>query len=292
MRMTLLVMLTAAVGCSGTPKKPARPPAAEVPPQSGQGSLENSIGMEFQLISPGKFMMGSEVKTKIPGTTTPVHEVTLTKPFYLGVYEVTQEQFERVMGMNPSNVEGPTNAVENVSWSDAVDFCGKLSAMPEERSAGRVYRLPTEAEWEYACRAGTTTEYCFGDDASKLGEYAWFFGNSNGRVHPVGTKKPNGWGLYDMHGNMWEWCQDHYARYTAEAVTDPINPAPGTASEDSGNPLDRILDAGRVVRGGGWRVYAAGCRSAYRNSNMPSLRGPVNGFRVALSSSGQPTGGP
>ena len=244
----------------------------------------------------------------------PVHEVTLTRPFYLGVYEVTQEQFGRVMGMNPTSVEGPTSAAENVSWSDAIDFCKKLSAMPEEQSAGRVYRLPTEAEWEYACRAGTTTEYCFGDDASILGEYAWFVGNSgnsvidfqklgpfektqalgdnNNRAHPVGTKNPNAWGLYDMHGNMWEWCQDHYARYTAEAVTDPINPAPGTASEDSGNPLDRILDAGRVVRGGGWRVYAAGCRSAYRNSNMPSLRGPVNGFRVALSSSGQPTGGP
>ncbi len=288
----------------------AAPPAATASSQTNPASLKNSIGMEFIPISPGKFMMGSEFKTKRPGVTMPVHEVTLTEPFHLGVYEVTQQQFERVMGMNPTRVKGQADPASAVSWSDAVTFCEKLSAMPAERSAGRVYRLPTEAEWEYACRAGTTTEYCFGDDASKLGEYGWFVGNSgnsvidfqalgptekvqavqnnNNRLRPVGTKKPNAWGLYDMHGNMWEWCQDHYAQYTAKAVTDPINPAPGTTSESSGNPVDQILNAGRVVRGGGWRVYAAGCRSAYRNSNDPSLRGPVNGFRVALSTSGEP----
>ena len=266
--------------------------------------LENSIGMKLTLVTPGTFSMGSNFKTKIPGTTTPVHEVTLTRPFHLGVYEVTQEEYQRVMGKNPSKVKSSNNPVDSVSWFDAVEFCKKLSAMPQEKSAGRIYRLPTEAEWEYACRSGTTTEYSFGNDPSKLKEYGWFVGNSgnavidfqtlgpfekvralNGnqnRSHPVGTKKPNAWGLYDMHGNMWEWCQDHYAQYRAGAVTDPINPAPDTARDASTNLTNRFLDKGRVVRGGGWRVYAAGCRSAYRNSNDPSLQGPVNGFRVAM----------
>lgn len=298
-------------GQSGEATSPAtQPPVVAVQPRAPEQSLENSIGMRFKLIEPGKFLMGSKVETKIPGITTPVHEVTLTEPFYLGVYEVTQEQYERTMRMNPSSVKAPKRAVDKVSWFDAIDFCKKLSGKPEERSAGRVYRLPTEAEWEYACRSGTTTEYCFGNDVTKLGEYAWFVGNSGDAVidfqklgpfekiqalgsnhnhaHLVGTKRPNEWGLHDMHGNMWEWCQDHYAQYRAGAVTDPINPAPDAGREGSENPIDRILDAGRVVRGGGWRVYAAGCRSAYRNSNDPSLRGPVNGFRVALSLNGQP----
>ena len=267
--------------------------------------LENSIGMKLTLVSPGTFLMGSNVKTKIPGTTTPIHEVTLTHPFHLGVYEVTQEQYEQVMEKNPSSSKSHRNPVDSVSWFDAVEFCKQLSAMPKEKSAGRIYRLPTEAEWEYACRSGTSTDYCFGNEASKLVEYAWFVGNSGdavidfqtlgpfekiralssnqNRPHPVGEKKTNAWGLHDMHGNMWEWCQDHYAQYRAGAVTDPINPAPNTAREASANPINRLLDQGRVVRGGGWRVYAAGCRSTYRNSNDPSLRGPVNGFRVAMS---------
>jgi len=306
----------------GQPQEKADPAPQVDNGQSGEGtqpathsraiepSFENSIGMRLKLISPGKFQMGSKVETKRPGRTTPVHEVTLTQPFYLGVYEVTQEQYERTMGMNPSRLKAPAKAVGTVSWLDAIAFCKKLSAMPEERSAGRVYRLPTEAEWEYACRSGTTTEYCFGDDVTKLGEYAWFLGNSgdslidfqklgpleriqalgsnHNRAHLVGTRKPNKWGLYDMHGNMWEWCQDHYAPYRAGAVTDPINRGPEASGEASLNPVDRILETGRVVRGGGWRNYAAGCRSAYRNSNDSSLRGPVNGFRVALSLSGKP----
>ena len=177
--------------------------------------LENSIGMKLTLVSPGTFLMGSNVKTKIPGTTTPIHEVTLTHPFHLGVYEVTQEQYEQVMEKNPSSSKSHRNPVDSVSWFDAVEFCKQLSAMPKEKSAGRIYRLPTEAEWEYACRSGTSTEYCFGNEASKLVEYAWFVGNSGdavidfqtlgpfekiralssnqNRPHPVGEKKP-------MHG--------------------------------------------------------------------------------------------
>ena len=182
----------------------------------------NSIGMRFVPISTGTFTMG-EGKT--------AHQVTLTQAFHLGQHEVTQEQYEAVMGTNPSKSKGPQNPVENVSWADAVEFCRKLSAMPAEKKAGYVYRLPTEAEWEYACRAGTKTTYSFGDSESELGAYAWYGNNSgdqqidalniwntdqdnygkrlldnNCRTHRVGEKKPNAWGLYEMDGNVSEWC--------------------------------------------------------------------------------------
>ena len=138
----------------------------------------------------------------------------ITKPFCIGVFEVTQQQYQKVMGTNPSRFKGPQNPVEQVSWNDAVEFCRKLSALPAEKSSGYEYRLPTEAEWEYACRAGTTTKYSFGDSESELGDYAWYGlverlmeiaderGNSGEKSHPVGGKKPNAWGLFDMHGNV------------------------------------------------------------------------------------------
>jgi formylglycine-generating enzyme required for sulfatase activity len=151
------------------------------------------------------------------------------------MYEVTQQQYEKVMGTNPSTTKGPQNPVEKVSWNDAVEFCRKLSALPAEKSAGYVYRLPTEAEWEYACRAGTQTAYSFGDSESELGDYAWYDKNAGGTTHPVGSKKPNAWGLYDMHGNVFEWCQDWYGSYPSGSVTDPTG-------ESSGSH--------RVVRGG------------------------------------------
>jgi formylglycine-generating enzyme required for sulfatase activity len=223
--------------------------------------LTNSIGMKLKLLYPGQFMMGEG---------SGYHQVTLTKPFYLGVYQVTQEQYQKVMGTNPSHFKGARNPVENVSWKDAVELCRKLSELPEEKKAGRVYRLPTEAEWEYACRAGTTTTYCFGDDQSQLGEYAWFEKNSNSKTHPVGEKKPNAWGLYDMHGNVWEWCADWYGDYPKGAVTDPVGPATGSI---------------RVGRGGSWLNVAALCESALRLRFTPVIRNFSNGFRLALSSS-------
>ena len=134
---------------------------------------------------------------------------------------------------------------------DAVEFCRKLSAMPAEKTAGHVYRLPTEAEWEYACRSGTTTAYGFGDDASRLGDYGWFSGNSDSSTHPVGEKKPNAWGLYDMHGGVYEWCQDWYGDYPSGSATDPTGATSGSF---------------RVLRGGGWSNGARYCRSAYRNN--------------------------
>ena len=184
--------------------------------------------------------------------------------------EVTQEQYQKVMGTNPSEFKGPQNPVETVSWADAVEFCRKLSAMPAEKTAGHVYRLPTEAEWEYACRSGTTTAYGFGDDASRLGDYGWFGGNSDSSTHPVGEKKPNAWGLYDMHGNVWEWCQDWYGEYPSGSATDPTGATSGSI---------------RVSRGGMLGHIARYCRSAYRNWFTPESRDRyVLGFRVLRSS--------
>ena len=197
-------------------------------------------------------------------------------PFLLGVYEVTQEQYEKVMGANPSKFQGSQNPVEMVSWDDAVEFCQKLSELPQEKVAGHVYRLPTEAEWEFACRAETATKFSFGDDESQLGECAWFQDNSGSKTHPVGKKKPNAWGLYDMHGNGWEWCQDWYGygEYASVAVTDPTGASTGS---------------NRVFRGGCWNNPAGYCRSSNRCRAYPSLRDYYRGFRVAMVPSSQPS---
>ena len=220
----------------------------------------NSVGMTFKLIPAGTFIMGEGGQA---------HEVTLTEPFQMGVHEVTQAQYEQVMGSNPSGFKGADNPVERVTWDDAVEFCRRLSELPAEKKAGNVYRLPTEAEWEYACRAGTTTKYSFGDDESELGDTAWYAENSGGKTHPVGSKLPNAWGLYDMHGNVYEWCQDWYGDYPSGSVTDP-----------SGATSSSL----RVLRGGGWDGTAGDCRSARRGRILPSFRSDGLGFRVVRSS--------
>ena len=226
--------------------------------------VRNSIGMDLKLLPAGVFKMGDKDDE---------HEVTLTKPFMLGIHEVTQAQYEQVMGVNTSKFKGANNPVEQVIWDEAVEFCRKLSALPVEKRAGRVYRLPTEAEWEYACRAGTTTAYSFGDNESELFKYAWNTGNSVSATHAVGGKQPNAWGLYDMHGNVWEWCQDRYGDYPRGSVTDPGGATSGSR---------------RVVRGGSWYGPAELCRSAYRYGRGPSDRNyGFCGFRVCLSPSGQ-----
>ena len=228
----------------------------------------DSIGMEFKLIPAGTFIMGD---ASVLDNQTP-HEVTLTKPFKMGVHEVTQDQYEQVMGVNPSEFKGANNPVEMVSWEEAVEFCRRLSELPAEKKAGNVYRLPTEGEWEYACRAGTTTKYSFGDDESDFGEYAWYGDKYGDKHYPVGSKQPNAWGLYDMHGNVWEWCQDLYGDYPSGTVTDPTGAASGSF---------------RVLRGGGWYSTAESCRSAYRYGYKPSGRYDGSGFRVSLSPSGK-----
>jgi formylglycine-generating enzyme required for sulfatase activity len=230
--------------------------------------VTNSIGIKLRLIPAGEFMMGSPGTESDRSDNETQHRVSITKPFYLGVTEVTQEQYQKVMGTNPSYFKGPQNPVEQVSWADAVEFCRKLSAMPAEKTAGHVYRLPTEAEWEYACRSGTTTAYGFGDDASRLDDYGWFTGNSVSS-NPVGEKKPNAWGLYDMHGNVWEWCQDWDGKYLSGSATDPTGATSGSI---------------RVYRGGGWHDSARYCRSANRYWQTPVIGSNNLGFRVLRSS--------
>jgi formylglycine-generating enzyme required for sulfatase activity len=238
--------------------------------------ITNSIGMKLVLVPKGTFMMGSPESDVNRQKNETQHEVTISKGYYLGVYEVTQAQYEKVIGKNPSLYQGAIvgneNAdlpVENVSWHDAVEFCKKLSDLPEEKKAGRVYRLPTEAQWEYACRAGSKTAYSFDDEEGLLPEHGWFNRNSSNRTHTVGLLEPNAWGLYDMHGNVWEWCSDWYEEYPKGAVSDPTGPKGGS---------------GRVYRGGSWHYVAAFCRSAIRGRLAPSYRDYNFGFRVALSS--------
>ena len=242
--------------------------------------ITNSIGMKLVLVPKGTFMMGSPESEQGRNENETQHEVTISKDYYLGVYEVTQAQYEKVMGKNLSYFQGAKvgneNAdlpVENVSWDDAVEFCKKLSDLPEEKKAGRMYRLPTEAEWEYACRAGSKTAYSFDDEEGLLPEYGWFSRNSSRRTHTVGLLEPNAWGLYDMHGNVWEWCSDWYEEYPKGAVSDPTGPKEGSS---------------RVYRGGSWGHEAAFCRSGIRNWNDPSRRYNYLGFRLALSPSGIP----
>jgi formylglycine-generating enzyme required for sulfatase activity len=246
-----------------------RPPALQ--PQPGPSSarnskgnqpaspLTNSLGMQFILIPAGEFQMGSANGS---ADERPVHTVRISKPFYLGIHEVTQGQWETVMGNNPSRFKGDTSRpVKTVSWEEVQKFIDKLN--PGE--GGTKYRLPTEAEWEYAARAGSTTAYSFGDDSGQLGKYAWYGDDAGNTTHPVGTRQPNAWGLYDMHGNVWEWVQDWYGKYTAEPVTDPQGPASGSA---------------RVFRGGGWGYDAGGCRSASRSHIAPGYRFDYLGFRL------------
>ncbi|MBU4222246.1 MAG: formylglycine-generating enzyme family protein [Euryarchaeota archaeon] len=222
--------------------------------------------MEFTLIPAGEFMMGSEeFKDEKHKDEKPVHRVKISKPFYLGTYPVTQKEWKSVMGNNPSQLKGDNLPVETISWNDVQDFIKKLN----EKEGANKYRLPSEAEWEYAARAGTTTRYSFGDDESKLGDYAWYCANSGNKTHDVGQKKPNPWGLYDIHGNIWEWVQDIYQLSYSGAPTDG-------SSWESGHDYDRVF------RGGCSNDLAWGCRSANRNDLCPALvhRDRDLGFRL------------
>jgi formylglycine-generating enzyme required for sulfatase activity len=260
--------------------------------------------MTLKLIPAGEFLMGSPDDDRdAENDEKPKHRVRITRPFYLGVCEVTQAEYKAVMGNNPSyfcqsgggigSVFGqPTDRypVENVSWLDAVQFCNKLGEMEGrppfyqiEKENVRVpdwsgpgYRLPTEAEWEYACRANaqTVTRYSFGDDAASLGEFAWYADNSVTGSRRVGEKRPNGFGLFDMHGNVWEWCWDGYGEgYYKESRED--------------DPRGRDGASARVYRGGGWDCGPRGGRSAARSGHAPGIRGSSLGFRLALVQSGR-----
>jgi formylglycine-generating enzyme required for sulfatase activity len=213
----------------------------------------------------GEFLMGSpDSDPNAASDEKPPHQVKVNS-FAIGKYPVTQAQYQAVMGTNPSYFKNnPQNPVECVSWNDAQAFCQKLSQI-----TGKTYRLPTEAEWEYACRAGTTTRYYFGDDANQLGDYAWYGGNSQNTTHPVGQKKPNAWGLYDMIGNVWEWCEDNWHDNYIGAPTD------GSAWIKNGN------DNRSLLRGGSWGINPNYCRSAIRNDYIRrDYRNYYYGFRV------------
>lgn len=180
--------------------------------------ITNSIGMKLRLIKAGSFIRGTDISEAWPDEK-PAHRVTLTKDYYIGIYEVTQAEYKAVMVKNPSRVKGDNLPVNTVTWYDAVEFCKKLS-----EKTGDVYRLPTDAEWEYACRAGTTTKYYWGDNPE--GGYAWHLENSGGNIHPVGQKKPNAWKLYDMVGNVEEWVQDLQGGHSSEPQINPTGPLP------------------------------------------------------------------
>lgn len=240
--------------------------------------IVNSLNMKFVWIPPGSFLMGSSKEEKSRKQDETQHKVTLTKGFYMGVYTVTQEQWKAVMGNNPSKflIASEKNLpVEQVNWSECQEFLKKL-----QEKEGRPYRLPTEAEWEYACRAGTSTPFYCGetistDQANYNGNYLYGNGNGNGKkgiyrekTMPVGSFPPNPWGLYDMHGNVWQWCQDWFEeQYPKKDVVDPV----GMTGES------------RVLRGGSWIDNPLECRSAYRGGSRPALRHSLVGFRVCFS---------
>jgi len=237
-------------------------------------------------IPPGRFMMGSpETERGRWDSEGPQMRVTLTKGFWMGKYEVTQGEYLAVMGNNPSWFNGdPKRPVETVSWEDATNYCAKLTEL--ERAAGRLatgyaYRLPTEAQWEYACRAGTTTRYSFGDAlacddfcgwCALFDSNMWWCGNARDQTHPAGQKLPNPWGLYDLHGNVWEWCQDWWSNnLPGGSVIDPTGPATSSS---------------RVIRGGHWGVWNSGsveCRSAHHGGFYPDSGISLIGFRVLLA---------
>ena len=249
----------------------------------------NSIGMKLVLIPPGEFDMGSteaevaklqeEARARsLPDwylrglpIEAPKHRVRITKPFYLCTCEVTQADYKRVMGSNSSDFkENPTHPVETVNWGDASAFCRKLTELSREQASRAEYRLPTEAEWEYSCRAGTTTVWSSGDDEAALKDIAWYVNNSAKMTHPVRQKRPNAWGLYDMHGNVWELCHDWISEmyYKTSPTDDPNGPSEGVS---------------RAIRGGCWYDRPPLCRASFRRGCNPGDRRNAQGFRVARS---------
>jgi formylglycine-generating enzyme required for sulfatase activity len=261
------VVLILVQGCkrknpNETPKESAGAP----------GEVKDEAGSEMVLLEAGRFTMGDEKEID----ATP-HEVAVSS-FYIDKYPVTQEQFKKVMAENPSRWKGDKNPVEQVRWSDAVKYCNARSLKEGLRPCydlqtwqcnfeANGYRLPTEAEWEYACRAGSETMYFFGDGPSKLSDYGWVDENSNGKPHPVGQKKPNPWGLYDMCGNVWEWCNDFYQvdYYQQSPEENPRGPKEGET---------------KVVRGGAWKFSADSCRSGYRYNEAPGYSDVCFGYDI------------
>ena len=263
----LLVLLVGAAGCATAAEATSARVSA---PQTFD--LGSGVKLEMVWVPAGSFMMGSPDSEEGCRYDETQHHVTLTQGFWLGKYEVTQGQWEAVMGSNPSHFKGKDLPVETVSWDDCQEFIKKLNARFASEGGG--FRLPTEAEWEYACRAGTTTPFHYGEslDSSmaNLTDNYPYDGRDKGeypkRTVPVGQFEPNAWGLYDMHGNVWEWCEDRYGDYPSGGVVDPQGTAGGSC---------------RVFRGGSWGICTWFCRSATRAGNFPGRRFSDRGFRLA-----------
>jgi formylglycine-generating enzyme required for sulfatase activity len=298
-RLTGLLLLT----LSGlvVAAQPGQPQASRA--RADDPVITNSIGMKLALIPAGKFLMGSPPDEAERNEGEVQHAVTITKPFYLGVYEVTQREYHQVMGNQPppppvarahfeaARGGGPDHPMENVRWTQAVDFCQQLSERPEEKQARRRYRLPTEAEWEYACRAGTTTAFHYGQALSaKQANFNGSFPYGGAETGPylrqttkVGSYAPNAFGLYDMHGNVWEWCSDWYdpEYYRHSPKEDPQGPPKGivpTGYKDTDTPGYGLFYL--VIRGGCWIDEARACRSAHRFRAMPNEPYRLIGLRV------------
>ena len=282
----LTVLLLVALTSCGEKSKSESPRAP--------GGAKTKGGVEMVLIPGGTFTMGSERNEE---GDEPAHKVTVSA-FYIDTHEVTQAEYERLMGKNPSLWKDPRNPVEQIRWGQAAAYCNARSREEglrpayEEKTwacdfATDGYRLPTEAEWEFACRAGTTARYFFGNDAARLGDYAWFRDNCMRTPQTVGTRRLNPWGLHDLYGNVWEWCHDYYAEnyYNWSPERDPRGPEKGDT---------------RVIRGGAWSSKATQCRSAYRDQEYPQFtdvcfaadRAGLIGFRcVRPSARGQTAAG-
>lgn len=235
-------------------------------PSCASQEYYNSLGMKFMRIPAGTFMMGEDPSLgEGKSDEKPQHEVRISKPFYIGAYEVTQKQWQDVMGNNLSMHKGENNPVDSVSWHDAQEFIKKLN----QREGHNRYRLPTEAEWEYAARAGTNTRYFWGNDSAQLKDHAWVTANANNVTHAVGTKKPNSYGLYDTSGNVREWVNDWYDGdyYSRSPLTDPKGPEKGH---------------GKAYRGGSKDGAEFPTRSSYRWRETPDTRVQNLGFRLAM----------
>ncbi len=261
----LLACLAATAGCGGStapaPSGPQEPPAPTL-----EVTLPGEVALDMVWIAPGTFTMGSPASEEGRNEDEdPAHTISISQGFYLGRFEITQAQWHSIMGNDPDTLRSPTHPRQNVSWDQVQLFIRRLNATV----AGTPYRLPSEAEWEYACRAGTQTAWSFGDDISQLPEYAWFLDNTPTppRPHAIGLKRPNPWGLYDMHGNMREWCQDWYGidYYQRSPRTDP--PGPG-------------FGRGSILRGGGFGSQAGSTRSANRSGDFGASSAPSYGLRL------------
>ena len=265
-RPTWLFIALLAFGCKATDAPPAAPTALK--------TITTPTGVEMVLVPAGEFVMGDD---RAESDEKPARSVRVGA-FYMDITEVTQKSYKALMGRNPSKFVGPDRPVERVSWFAASQYCNRRSLKEGLKPcydakalacdfAADGYRLPTEAEWEYACRAGTTGRYSFGDAQDKLAAFAWFKANADKATHPVRRKSPNPWGLYDMHGNVAEWCNDFYAEGypSKEAAADPHGPALGEE---------------RVLRGGSWSSSAEACRSSARAGETPGLADVCFGYEA------------